>query len=87
MRRLATAIAVILLATGFALAQGLERTLTIEMGEMYFQVPGQAQNAEIVLDTTVLSPEQISRSGPASPHPRARRWSWRKSPPYPVEPR
>ena len=51
MRRLSIVIAV--LAMGFALAQGLERTLTIEMGEMYFQVPGQPQNAEIVLEVAV----------------------------------
>lgn len=51
--RIVVAATLVATLTGLAAAQGLERTMTIEMGEMYFQVPGQPQNAEIALDVAV----------------------------------
>lgn len=42
-----------LLAAGWGLAQGLEREMTVLMGEMFFQEEGAAQNAAIRLQTTV----------------------------------
>ncbi len=43
----------ILALSSWGLSQGLERQLTIEMGEMYFQGAGQAQNEAISLDVGV----------------------------------
>ncbi|MEX2502619.1 MAG: hypothetical protein WD336_09600 [Trueperaceae bacterium] len=42
-----------LLASGAALAQGFEREITVTVGDFYFQVEGQEQNAPIVLDAVV----------------------------------
>lgn len=54
MKRLAwMALLVPALLVGFATAQGLERTMTITMGEMFFQQEGMEQNAAITLETGV----------------------------------
>ncbi|MFU8887351.1 MAG: hypothetical protein ACNA8N_01975 [Trueperaceae bacterium] len=49
-----TAVATILaLLIGAAVAQGLEREVTIRVGEFYFQVDGQEANAPIELDAVM----------------------------------
>ena len=46
-------IGVVLLAAGWGLAQGLQRDLTISMGEMFFQLEGQDQNETITLEAGI----------------------------------
>lgn len=51
--RLLAALLALGFVAGVASAQGLERELTIRMGEMYFQIDGQAENEAIELETGV----------------------------------
>ncbi len=52
-RTIAVFVAAAALVLSAAMAQGLEQTLTVQMGEMYFQVEGSAPNAAIELETGV----------------------------------
>ena len=51
--RLAFALAALALFFGVAAAQGLEREVTVRVGEFYFQVDGQERNAPIELDAVM----------------------------------